>query len=222
MRSKTFALVAALTAAGVVWSGPALAGLAGATVQTAVFLSVPFPPPGAPPVPAVQNCTVIMCDVPNYPVPGGSQNSPAPVAPVDYLEDALSLTTISVGDTQIKIVNNFAGPFCPAAGCTAGDFGGYVFTFTGAPKITDVTLSHTGGFAPVAIDPGLPNGFSWTDNTITVNVLNDNIAVGDTLTIDVATGGGTVPEPSTWAMMLLGFAGVALVFRRSALAARSV
>ena len=188
-----FVVAAAAAALSVViGSAPAQAGLVGATVQTAVFLEVPFPPPGAPALPAVQDCTVIMCDVPNYPLfPGDTagQNSPAPTAPVDYLEDSLSLTTISVGDTVITITNNFAGPFCPAAGCTPGYFGGYVFTFTGAPDITNVTESNTGSgnFVPVPIDPGLPTGLTWTNNTITVNVAGDNLAVGDQLILDVTT-----------------------------------
>ena len=39
--------------------------------------------------------------------------------------------------------------------------------------------------------------------------LNDGISVVDTLTVTA------VPEPSTWAMMILGFAGIgAMTFRR--------
>jgi hypothetical protein len=221
------ALVAAL-GSFVVWSAPAVAGLNGATVQTAVFLEVPYPPPAAPALPAVQDCTTIMCVVPNYPLfPGDTQgqNFPAPVAPVDYLEDSLSLTTISVGDTQITITNDCAGAFCPFAGCTAGDFGGYVFTFTGAPNITNVTLTHTGGFAPVPIDPLLRNGFDWTSKTITVNALGDNLAVGDQIVLNVTTAGSgpTVPEPSTWAMMLVGFAGLGFAgYRRTGAVARAM
>ena len=221
LKTLTFATALAALAAG---SGPALAGLNGSTVQTAVFLEVPFPPPGAPALPAVQDCTLIDCVVPNYAVQGGSQNSPAPVAPVDYLEDSLSLTTISVTDTTITIVNNFAGPFCPLAGCTPGDFGGYVFTFTNLAKdITGVTASFTGGFGPVPIDPGLKKGFVSTGNTITVNALGDNLAVGDTLTLNVSFTPiqPTVPEPSTWAMMMLGFAGLGFAAYRRAIPLRS-
>jgi hypothetical protein len=206
-----------------VGSVPAQAGLDAATVQTAVFLEVPFPPPGAPALPAVQDCTMIDCIVPNYPLfPGDTagQNSPPPAAPVNYLMDSLSLTTISVGDTLITITNNAAGLFCPVAGCTPGYFGGYVFTFTGAPNITKVTDSNTGSgnFVPVPINPGLPTGLMWTNNTITLNVAGDNLAVNDTLTLDVTTAGSgppAVPEPSTWALTLLGFAGLAFAgYRR--------
>ena len=205
---------------------PAQAGLDGSTVQTAVFLEVPFPPPPAPALPAVQDCTVIMCDVPNYPVPppGSSQNFPAPTAPVNYVEDGISLTTISVADATIRIENNFSGLFCPLAGCTPGYFGGYVFTFTNlAHDITGVTDSYTGNFAPVPINPGLPTGLAWTGNTITVNAAGDNLALGDTLTLNVKFGvTSTVPEPSTWAMMLLGFAGLGFAASRRARAAPQI
>ena len=42
-----------------------------------------------------------------------------------------------------------------------------------------------------------------------MNVNGDNLAVGDQLILDVTTNGmPPVPEPSTWALMLLGFAGL--------------
>jgi hypothetical protein len=49
-----------------------------------------------------------------------------------------------------------------------------------------------------------------------VNVAGDNLAVGDQLILDVTAGSApVVPEPSTWAMMLLGFAGLGFVgYRR--------
>jgi hypothetical protein len=231
MRLRTLALVAV---AGPIAAGmaPAQAGLDGATVQTATFLEVTFTPPTSPPqapaLPAVQDCSVIDCSVPNYPLfPGDTagQNFPAPTAPVDYLQDNLTGTTISIEDNKITITNDQPGAICPAAGCTPGDFGGYVFTFTGAPDITNVTETNTGNFVPVPIDPGLPNGWTWTNNTITLNVLGDSPDLNATLTLDITTAGSgppTIPEPSTWAMMLLGFAGLGFAgYRRSREAARA-
>ena len=187
IRFVVAAAAAALSVA--IGSAPAHAGLVGAFVQPLFSLRSLILRLGRRLCPR-QDCTMIMCNVPNYPIPGGSQNSPAPTAPVAYLEDSLSLTTISVGDTQITITNNFAGPFCPAAGCTPGYFGGYVFTFTGAPDITNVTESNTGSgnFVPVPIDPGLPTGLTWTNNTITLNVAGDNLALNDQLVLDVPAG----------------------------------
>ena len=130
------------------------------------------------------------------------------------------MTTVSVGDTQITITNDLAGLFCPAAGCTAGEFSGYVFTFTGAPDITKVTVdsASSSDFQPV-----LPGGLTFTATTISVNVNGDNLAVGDQLILDVTTGGvPTIPEPSTWALMLLGFAGLGLVgYQRKGAAGRA-
>jgi PEP-CTERM motif-containing protein len=180
-------------------STSAMASLVDATVQSASYLGVSFPPPAASPT----ECTIIDCNILDYQGPSGPTNSPLPTVPVTYLEDSLTATTVSVGDTQITITNDFAGLFCPAAGCTAGEFSGYVFTFTGAPDITKVTVdsASSSDFQPV-----LPGGLTFTATTLSVNVNGDNLAVGDKLILDVTTNGvPTVPEPSTWAMMALGF-----------------
>ncbi len=218
MHSKDLLALASLLLFGLsaAMSTPAQAGLVGATVQSASYLNVSFPPPAASPV----ECTIIDCTILDYNGPGGPTNSPLPIVPVTYVEDSLTLTTVSVGDTQITITNNAAGLFCPFAGCTPGSFSGYVFTFTGAPDITKVLVdsASSSDFQPV-----LPGGLSSTTNSITVNVAGDNLAVDDQLILDVTTGGITpVPEPSTWAMMLLGFAGLGFAgWRRKGEASRA-
>ncbi len=193
-------------------STPAQAGLVGATVQSASYFNVSFPPPAASPV----ECTIIQCTILDYQGPSGPTNSPLPIVPVTYLEDSLTLTTVSVGDTQITITNDFAGQFG-----TPGSFSGYIFTFTGAPNITDVKV-NSGSSAD--FQPALPGGLSSTATSITVNVAGDNLAVGDKLILDVTAGSApVVPEPSTWAMMLLGFAGLGFVgYRRRGAAGRAV
>jgi fibronectin-binding autotransporter adhesin len=171
----------------VVGSAPAQASLVGATVQTASYLDVPFPPPAASPT----ECTIIDCNILDYQGPSGPTNSPLPIVPVTYVEDSLTLTTVSVGDTQITITNDFAGLFCPSRGCTPGDFSGYVFTFTGAPDITNVEVGSGSSldFQPVAPPTGgVTPGLTWTTNSITVNVAGDNLAVGDQLILDVTSG----------------------------------
>jgi fibronectin-binding autotransporter adhesin len=183
-----FVVAAAAAALSVViGSAPAQAGLVGATVQSASYLNVPFPPPAASPT----ECTIIDCNILDYQGPSGPTNSPLPIVPVTYLEDALTETTVSVGDTQITILNNAAGLFCPSGGCTPGDFSGYVFTFTGAPDITNVTVGSgtSSDFQPVAPPTGgVTPGLTWTTNSITVNVAGDNLAVGDQLILDVTSG----------------------------------
>jgi PEP-CTERM motif len=56
-------------------------------------------------------------------------------------------------------------------------------------------------------------------NEFTVDVTGADPAYLSTLVIDVKTGGGppTVPEPSTWAMMLIGFASLGLAGYRRAI-----
>jgi hypothetical protein len=206
MRFRT--LIAAAAAMFVIAGAPARASLVNATVQSASYLGVSFPPPAASPT----ECTIISCTILDYQGPSGPTNSPLPIVPVTYLDDFLTGTTVSVGDTKITITNGLAGLFCPDGGCTAGEFSGYVFTFTGAPDITKVTVdsASSSDFQPV-----LPGGLSFTATTISVNVAGDNLAVGDQLILDVTSGSTpTVPEPSTWALMLLGFAGLGFAGRR--------
>jgi hypothetical protein len=195
MRFST--LIAAAAALVVTASGPAYSSLVGATVQSASYFDVSFPPPAASPT----ECTIIMCAILDYEGPSGPTNSPLPIVPVDYLLDSNTDTFVSVGDTQITITNNLAGPFG-----TPGTFSGYVFTFTGAPDITKVEV---GSGTSSDFLPALPGGLSSTATSITVNVAGDSLAVGDKLILDVTSGSTpTVPEPSTWALMLLGFAGL--------------
>ena len=196
-------VIAAAGALLVIASAPAQAGLVGATVQSASYLGVSFPPPAASPT----ECTIIDCTILDYNGVSGPTNSPLPIVPVDYVLDGLTETTVSVGDTRITILNNSAGLFCPNATCSPDEFSGFIFTFTGAPDITKVTVDPA---SSPDFQPTLPGGLAFTATTISVNVNGDNLAVGDQLILDVTTKGSmtTVPEPSTWAMMLLGFAGL--------------
>jgi hypothetical protein len=126
---------------------------------------------------------------------------------VNYLEDSLTLTTVSVGDTQITITNNAAGAFCPngvSADCTPGNFSGYVFSYTGAPDITNVTAGGSADFQPVKL--------TFTADSITVNVAGDILAVGDQLILDVTTGTvSQTPLPATLPLFATGLGALGLL-----------
>jgi hypothetical protein len=220
MRAKVLFVLASFAIFGVA-GVPAQAGLAGAFVDTVSYFDVSDPPPGPSSVPAsslTPDCTTIhFCNTLNYPLgppnpPGSSQNFPFPTVPttgaLDYLLDGLSETFVSVRDTQITITNNLAGKFCFTAACT-GPFSGFGFFFSSGVDITDVKVDS--GSSPDFL-PVLPGGLSFTATSITVNVNGDSLAVGDKLILDVTAGSApVVPEPSTWALMLLGFVGLGLV-----------
>jgi hypothetical protein len=72
----------------------------------------------------------------------------------------------------------------------------------------------------VSIDPSTNLGgfslsnISFTDNSIAVNWQGLNFTTATIVSLNVTFGDAAVPEPSTWAMMLLGFGGAGLVLRR--------
>jgi hypothetical protein len=83
----------------------------------------------------------------------------------------------------------------------------FVFTNEDITKVA-VDPSSSPDFLPATF--GSHTGLTLVSpNEFTVDVTGDNPAFLATLVIDVTTNGVlTVPEPSTWALMLLGFAGL--------------
>jgi PEP-CTERM motif len=78
-------------------------------------------------------------------------------------------------------------------------FTGFGFVFSGNVDITGVKVDPTSAFSPIA------GGLTFGATDIFVNLVGDAPAVGAALILDVTTGTPAVPEPSTWAMGLIGF-----------------
>jgi hypothetical protein len=203
MRGKIQFAIASLLLFGLAggMSAPAKAGLVGDgtnTVSAIFWLPSPTSPPGT--------CTTALdCENEDYEGPSGPTDTPPPIIPVDFLEGSLSGSTISVGDTQIVITNMLSRePFCSTSLPCTDVFTGFQFLFSSGVDITNVTVDHTSApdFLPVA------GGLTFTPTAIDVNVAGDDPAAGDKLILDVTTRTTVIPEPSTWALMLLGFAGL--------------
>jgi hypothetical protein len=172
-------------------SQQAHAGLIGDGTNTVTVFTW-LPSTTAPP-PTTPNCTVLLCNTPNYiNGMGMSTNSPPPTVPVTFQEDFLTLTTIAVGDTKITITNNTPLPFCSVSTTPCPDvFDGYEFEFSSGVHITGVTVDPASApsFLPIA------GGLTFTANTIDVNVAGDVPNIDDQLILDVSTAAVAVPGP---------------------------
>jgi hypothetical protein len=148
--------------------------------------------------------------VPVYVIASGSVTG---LAPVD--EFVLSHIVLSnIGNQQV--VTDIASP-TQGLWNISGYYNlavGQIYTVTLAVSV-EASVGCTDGSLCIAdstatVDPMIyidPSFASASDYTI---VFSDGINVGSIP--------GAVPEPSTWAMMLLGFAGLGFAFRRSPIA----
>ena len=197
-----------LSLAGAI-NAPARAGLIGDGTNTVSVTS--FIGASSAPVPPYPNTIDYVNSM------GMTTDTPPPTIPVAFLEDALSLTTISVGDTQITITNNAPSgtPFCPGAAPCNNTFAGLGFTFSSGVDITGVSVdpASAADFRPNTTSPHM--GLQLLSSTdILVDVTGDAPKTNDNLILDVTFASVTppaVPEPSTWAMMALGFGLLGLV-----------
>src|SRR5579863_3453412 len=206
MRFGLVVVAAAALLAGA--SAQAQAGLVGGGTNT-VSASFWFPSSTVPP-PACDDTTNPNCENEK-----DSMGNATPTIPASFVEGPADGSTISVGDTKIVITNELDVPFCSTALPCSDVFTGFAFSFSSGVDITSVTTdpASAADFRPIA------GGLTFAPTGIFVNVVGDNPAPGDQLILDVTTGGGppAVPEPSTWALMLLGFAGLGLAgWRRTA------
>jgi hypothetical protein len=122
---------------------------------------------------------------------------------------------------------NFPGLYNYAGTCTAGNGSGDPGSLCG----DELKFTVNGGSMadPLVIGAPLGHGLFVTDNIAFVADLSISGSCGDvTCTAGtglVGSGPGTsvlIPEPSTWAMMLIGFAGLAYAGLRKAKGARAL
>jgi PEP-CTERM motif len=208
--SMTVAVTAALLMNA---SAPAQAGLINPTSTVNPFYE--FPPD-----------VVAPSQVFNTGAPGPFSLA-APIDPPIHTTEIFNLSANAgflFTDTRVTIYNNFDPPvpFCSdgmstGSSCTdSHQTFDFVFTNEDITKVA-VDPSSSPDFLPATF--GSHTGLTLVSlNEFTVDVTGDNPAFLATLVIDVTTGGMTpVPEPSTWALMLLGFAGLGFAgWRRAA------
>jgi hypothetical protein len=184
-------------------SAPASAGLVGNGTNT---VSVNFWIPSATvPPPACDDLTN-----PNCENEVDSTDNASPTIPANFVAGALDDSTISVGDKKIVITNEDTIPFCSsgaAASACTDPFTGFDFLFSSGVDITGVSVGSGTASNFLPNDTAPHDGLQLLSPTeILVDVTGDNPAVGGQLILDVTTKTSTIPEPSTWMMMLLGFA----------------
>jgi len=82
--------------------------------------------------------------------------------------------------------------YYPNANATYGvsSFNGFVFNFSGAPKIVNVTLDAASTFTPTNI--------TFTSNSISLNLSGDTVTTSSVLILDIRLQNSVeTPEPST-------------------------
>jgi hypothetical protein len=175
---------------------------------TSIFLSG-SPPPKASLVSANVSIGGYCCSTPTTPdLFTNIITGTVPASfPIGDLKSVTSLTIIPASfDVTADQITETSDVNAVAA---SGSFNGPVYDFSGlSSPITDVTVDPLSTVIPVSV--------TFTGDSIAVNFAGETTFVGGSAILDVTTG-GTVPEPSTWAMLLVGFAGLGYAgYRRGA------
>lgn len=202
-------VIAAAAALFATASAPAQAGLVNPTSTVDPFFDfVSVVPPIGP---QVGTSGVFSTGAP------GPFSLAAPITPPIHTTEPFNISADAgffFADTKVTIYNNAVGvPFCESSSNTgsscADPYNTFDFVLTNE-DITKVAVdpSSSADFLPATF--GSHTGLTLVGpNEFTVDVTGDNPVFLATLVIDITTKGMTpVPEPSTWALMLLGFAGL--------------
>ena len=137
----------------------------------------------------------------------------------DYPDTATVYAGPSVGPTNAAVglvgygftftpdTITFSNPYCCNWGViSAGQFNGFVLAFSGVPTISGVSLDPASQLAPASL--------AVSNNTVYVSLVSGGPRFsGEQGVFDVTFAGGA-PEPSTWAMLLSGFAAIGGALRR--------
>lgn len=110
--------------------------------------------------------------------------------------------SVDVRENSIVITNSEGSYFSTA------DFNGFVLSVLSGPDITSASVDASSGFAPA--------DFFVSDGDLFLNFAGVNFSGFRSSVINFTTAGATaaVPEPATWAMLLIGFGAVGFSMRR--------
>ena len=222
MRLKV--LVAAFMALGAQSWAPAHAALNGDNVS--VIYWTPYPGnvlPGATPAPC-DPTTMVYCEIEDHTDSMGNITNAPPYAliPAHFPNAGQANTTIDIGDisnyTEVAMTYKGDLAWCATGVLPCSDvFNGFEFSFIAGAGQPAVDISKV---TVKSEDTGMvPADIIVYPTYVYVNLVGNPEIENSKLVLDVYTAGSgppPVPETSTWAMMLLGFAGLGFTaFRRN-------
>ncbi|WP_296722724.1 FxDxF family PEP-CTERM protein [Erythrobacter sp.] len=140
-----------------------------------------------------------------------------PFTGTDPLDAFIQRRVVAAGE----YIDNYIfqiGPVVPGNQGIGLGSGSITYSFSGAPGATFSSINFFNGISNFAV-PVTPNGgsignipvFSGLQNILTVNWTTTG-AANYAGTINYVPGG--IPEPLTWAMMIIGFAAIGFAMRR--------